>query len=84
MTNSKNKPALTLTDGPLKAVIWRNKKEDGVFYSVTFSRSYKSANGEFRTATNFSGADLLKVGRLAERAYEYAAGLTDQAAHQPR
>lgn len=63
---------LTLRDGAIKASIWRNASEKGAFYSVEFSRTYKS--GEvFQDSGSFGGSDLLKISRLAEAAYAFIA-----------
>ncbi len=79
MTTSNNRPALTLTDGPLSATIWRNEKEGGAFYAVTFSRRYKRDDGGYATSQSFSGAELLRLAKLAERAYADTRALYDQA-----
>ena len=81
-TKETNKPALTVTDGALRAAIWRNKSERGDFYSVTFSRRYKRSEGEYANATSFSGAELLRLARLAEIAYQEAQARREQAAMQ--
>ncbi len=82
MTTSNNKPALTLTDGALKAAIWRNETEKGAFYSVSFSRRYKDGAGNYADAYSFSGSELLRISHLAGRAYEQANALRAQAAVQ--
>lgn len=82
MTTGNNKPVLTLSDGALKAAIWRNESENGAFYAVTFSRRYKKSEGEFADAYSFSGSELLRLSKLAERAYEQAQALREQAAAQ--
>jgi len=82
MTTTNNKPALTLTDGALKAAIWRNEKEGGVFYSVTFSRRYKKSDGKYADSSSFSGAELLKIAQLANKAYDQAHALREQAISQ--
>lgn len=82
MSDKHNKPALTLTDGALKAAIWRNEKEGGAFYSVTFSRSYKKREGEYADAYSYSGSELLRLAKLADRAYSEAHALREQAAMQ--
>jgi hypothetical protein len=69
-TTTNNKPLQTLRDGAIKASIWQNASEKGAFYSVEFSRTYKS--GEvFKDSGSFSGSDLLKICRLAEAAYAF-------------
>lgn len=79
ITYSKNKPLQTLRDGAIKASIWQNASEKGPFYSVEFSRTYKT--GEvFKDSGSFSGSDLLKISRLAEAAYAFIADRRQQEA----
>jgi len=65
-----NLPAETIRDGAIKATIWANSGEKGTFYSVEIARTYKDANDQYQDATSFTGTDLLKVSRLAGRAYD--------------
>ena len=74
MTTEKTKPADTLRDGSIKATIWKNSSEKGDFYGVEFSRTYKSGE-EFRDSKSFSGAELLRLAYLAQRAYQQVADL---------
>lgn len=69
MTKANNKPIRTFRDGALKASIWLNEHEERVFYTVSFSRSFKKENGEYSDAYSYSGADLLRLAQLAERAH---------------
>ena len=66
----KNKlPATTLTEGLLKASIWKNIGEDGIpRYSVTFSRSYFK-DDEWHTSYSHSRSELLRMTRLSRRAF---------------
>lgn len=81
MSNNQ-KPLLTIRDGALKASIWVNITEDGkTFHSVTFGRTY-SDNGEAKTASSFSGGDILKIGRLADKAYDHIAAMRLELARQ--
>jgi len=65
-----NLPAETIRDGAIKATIWANSGEKGTFYSVEINRTYKDAGDQYQDATSFTGTDLLKVSRLAGRAYD--------------
>lgn len=64
------KPIETLRDGNVKAAIWENKSKKGKFHSVTFSRSYRDSEGNYADTNSYSGADLLKLSRVAEQSYE--------------
>lgn len=70
MTTTKNLPIDTIRDGSLKATIWKNESENGNFYTVSFSRTYKDADGQYRDANSFSLAEPLRIARLAHIAYD--------------
>ena len=66
-TQSIKKPVRTLRDGLLKAAIWKNQGTESVFYSVTFERSYKDKDGNFKDTSSFTGVDLLRLSNRASR-----------------
>lgn len=68
MATQSNKPAATLRCGSIKATIWRNEGERGPFYSTTFSRPFKGAEGEWRNAGSFGLADLEAIALLTAQA----------------
>ena len=74
MRTDADKPAATLRDHNIKAVIWRNQSDKGAFYSVEFIRSYKDGD-DWKEARSFSNGQLLQVGRLAGMAYDKIAEL---------
>ncbi len=85
MTDKKtNKPVRTLTDGGLRAAIWRKESKNGDFYAVTFSRRYKRGEGEFDTSYSFSGSELLRLAKMAEQAYCDAQALKEASAIAPQ
>jgi len=66
-----NQPVAKINDGAITATIWANETADGhTRYSVNFARSYKTDDGEWKESHSYSGAELLRVGRLAELAYD--------------
>lgn len=74
--SSQEKPILTIRDGALKASIWANRTDEGkIFHSVTFGRTFTDAEGHPKTSTSFSGSDLLKIARLADKAYDHIASV---------
>lgn len=76
MTQKTNaKPIETIRDGSLKASIWKNQSEKGPFYSVRITRTYTDEQGNFHDSDSFSGSELLRVARLAGKAYDRAAEL---------
>lgn len=58
MATTTNKPATTFRRGSIKAAVWENTGKDGLFHTVTFSRSYKDAEGNWKNTDSFAGSDL--------------------------
>jgi hypothetical protein len=77
--NTKNRPVETLRDGAIKAAIWKNESENGAFFNVTFARTYRDAEGNPHDTDSFSGSQLLRLARLADKAYDRTAKLTKAA-----
>lgn len=71
MTTTNQKPAAKLRDGNITATIWKNQSEKGAFYSVEVERSYRDTEETYKSSKSFSGTDLLKVSRLAAKAYDH-------------
>ncbi len=64
----------------MKAAIWKNDSENGPFHSVTFGRTFTdNKTGEVSDSDSFSGSQLLRLARLADKAYGVAAKLTKEA-----
>lgn len=72
---TKQRPVETLRDGSIKAAIWKNESEKGAFFAVTVSRTYKNGKGDLQDTDGFSGSQLLRLARLADKAYERTAEL---------
>ena len=68
-TDTEKPRPKTLRDGDIKASIWRNEGEKGVYYVTTLARTYEGKDGELRDTNNFVGTDLLRVAELAREAY---------------
>ena len=69
-TSTTNTPVQRLTDGKLKATIWRNSTKEGFRYSVQLNRIYEDKNGTLQNTDSFSGSELLRIARLAQIAYD--------------
>jgi len=67
---SDNKKPIKVTLFPVTANIWRNETEKGVFYSVTFERSYKDDGGKWQSSSSFSESDLLLLAKAADQAHD--------------
>ena len=50
---TQKKPATIIRSGNIKATIWENEGLKRAFYSATFSRSYRAAEGKWQNAYNF-------------------------------
>lgn len=72
MFNKKDnkRPEKTISDGAIKATIWKRETQKGTFYATTFTKTYKDNKGEYQNSQNFSGTDLLKVAELAKQSYQ--------------
>ena len=68
---TNNKPANTLRCGSIKATIWQNVSEKGLFFSTTFSRSFKDQSGAWRNGTSFGLNDLEALVSVARDAKEW-------------
>jgi hypothetical protein len=65
-----NKPVHHIRQGAVSASIWRQQTEKGPMFNVTFQRSYK--DGEtWKTSTSFGRNNLLVLGLIAARAFEW-------------
>ena len=65
----KQKPIASVRDGTTEIAIWKRKNEHGTFFDATHSRSYKDQNGDWQTSKSIPEDQLLKTGRLFEKAY---------------
>lgn len=55
--------------GSIKAAVWENESEGGVYHSVTFSRLYRTEDGDWRSTSSFRGHDLLLLAKVADAAH---------------
>ena len=77
-TTTNQKLAAKLRDGAISATLWKREGEHGVFFNTTIVRTFKEGD-TFKDTNSFSGTDLLKVSRLAEKAYEMGLQLQAEA-----
>lgn len=70
MKSEKQKPEKTLSDGAIKATIWKREGPKGNFYSTGFAKTYRDDQGNYQNSQSFSGTDLLKISVLAKQAYQ--------------
>ena len=54
----RNKPVDEVRIGPVKAAVWANTNNDGqTRHSVTVSRSYQDAEGNWKDTTSFNASE---------------------------
>jgi len=69
-TEPKSLPVDTWRVGFLSAAIWQREAKDSAYYSVSFERSYKDAQGNWQTTSNLDYEDLMNVSKMAEQAFD--------------
>jgi hypothetical protein len=69
--NERSLPINVFRMDDVSASVFRRDYNGRTFYSVSFSRSYKSASGEWRYTKNFDREDLGKIVSLCQQAAEY-------------
>ncbi len=62
-------PVEELRIGTVKAAFWENETDDGVYHNVTFSRLYRTEDGDWRSTGSFRGHDLLLLAKVADAAH---------------
>jgi len=66
-----SKPAHKLRDGLLQVTIWRNTGDNGPWYSITYTRSYKNDNGDWKESDSLPADDCLPMAELNREAYAW-------------
>ena len=74
----KNKPAHVERDGQLKATIWANQSEKGVYFTINLAKTFTDIQGAVRDTQSFNSAELLRVAELARKTYGIAGELKAQ------
>ena len=71
MATPNQKPATAFRSGNVNVAVWENTGETGSFFSVTFSRPYKDAQGNWKTSSSYGLNDLDSLSSLAELAKDW-------------
>lgn len=66
---ANQRPTATVRIGAVKAAIWQNQVGDRTRYNVTFSKSYRDADGQWKTTHSFGRNDLLVLAKVADQAH---------------
>lgn len=67
-----NKPAAKIRLGRIQASIWENASETGPYYTVSFERRYRDAEGNWKSSQGFKVEDLLLLAKAADKAHDAA------------
>ena len=59
------RPTATVRIGSIKAAIWQNQAGDRIRYNVTFSKSYRDAEAQWKMTHSFGRNDLLVLAKVA-------------------
>lgn len=74
MKNNKTqnqKPVCVIRVQSVKATIWREESESGVYYSTSISRTYRRDDGSYGDSSRFSHMELLAAACVAQKASDY-------------
>ena len=66
---ANQRPNATVRIGAVKAAIWENQAGDRTRFNVTFSKSYRDAEGQWKTTHSFGRNDLLVLAKVADQAH---------------
>jgi hypothetical protein len=66
-----SKPAHKIRIGVLQATIWRNTGDNGTWYSVVPSRSYKQGDETWKETDSLNADDLLAMAKLLDLAHTW-------------
>jgi len=68
---SNNSKPIEFRSGSIRVAIWTNTNDEGrSSYSVTLTRSYKTAEG-FKDTSSLNVADLPVAAKLLEKAFDF-------------
>ncbi len=79
-----SKPAHKIRIGVLQATIWRNTGDNGTWYSVVPSRSYKQGDETWKETDSLNADDLLAMAKLLDQAHTWIVGQQQTDAKAPR
>ena len=63
----KQRPAHEIRLGRIRAAIWANQNDNGTWFNVTVSRSYKDGD-EWKSSSSFGRDELLTLAKVADLA----------------
>ncbi len=69
-TEKAKKPVHKLRDGAIEIAVWQNDSDNGPFYTVTHTRSYKHKD-EWKESDSYGKDDLLVLAKLLDLAHTW-------------
>ena len=72
---AKRGPVKQFREGDVSASVFARERNGTTFHSVSFTRSYKDRDGQWKYTKNFDVDDLGKLVTVAQRSAEYVHGL---------
>ena len=78
MTTTKTPPVHEVRAGRIRATVWANPSEKGVWHTVTLSRLYKDGD-EWKDSQSFGRDDLLLLAKVIDKAHSW---IIDQIAQE--
>ena len=80
MAQDKTRPVHEIRLGRIRAAVWENATQNGMFHNVTVSRLYKEEE-QWKDSTSFGREDLPLLIKVLDQAhtwiYEHPAAATD-------
>jgi hypothetical protein len=70
-SEERNQPVHAIRLRNVRAAIWANTLDSGVYYNVTLSRSYRDQEGNWHTTESFGREDLLLLAKVADLAHTW-------------
>ena len=80
---STQKPAAKVKAGAVVGTIWPNEGQNGPFYTITLSRSYKDREGNWQRTSNLRQKDMPDVQTVAGLVTEEIAKMAPEADAAP-
>ncbi len=80
---STQQPVAKVKAGAVVGTIWQNEGQNGPFYTITFSRSYKDREGNWQRTSNLRHKDMPHVQTVAGLVTEKIAELAPEADATP-
>lgn len=69
METTSKKPIDKVKFGAVTAAIWENEGDNGPWFNVTLSRTYRDKNDSLRDSSSLTGNDILAGAEALRQAY---------------